>query len=299
MNNSKPLLIDLTQEEDLRKTVTNCSFAKVYQTQLTGRGLAHQGHPACEYKEHSCQQHGIVIHLKPEHNSLRLLGDLVEVENPQVGDIAIIPAGVNHWQRIETEAHEGLILTIEPQIIARISHETIDPNHIELLPTFAQADLLIYSIALNIKANLDSDCYDRLYTESLFNTLFLHLLRNYCTREFKPEIASGGLAPYKLKQVLDLIGNRWSEDITIEEMANHTDLSLSYFARQFKKSTGLTPHQYVTQERIKRVKQLLKDKRLSLAEVATDCGFTHQSHMGKLFKQLVGVTPKKYRNEIE
>ena len=298
MNHSPSLIVDLTKEEELKQTVPNCSFTKVYQTEITGRGLIHEGHPACEYKEHTFQQHGIVVHLQPELNSLRRLGDRVEVEHPNIGDVAIVPGGVNHWQRIETEIVEVAILTIEPKIIAHFAREKIRPEKVELLPTFAQSDPLIYGIALNLKTLLDGDRYDKLYAESLYNTLFFHIIRNYCTVEFKLEAPPNGLAPYKLKQVIELINDNLDEEITIEQMAGIADLSLSYFSRQFKLSTGLTPHQYVMQQRLNKAKTLLKDQRFSLANIATDCGFTHQSHMGKLFKQNIGMTPKQYRDEF-
>ena len=297
MNHSPPLIVDLTKEEQFKQTVPNCSFAKVYQSEITGRGLIHQGHPACEYKEHLSQQHGVVVHLQPERNSLRRLGDRVEVENVDVGDVAIVPKGVNHWQRIESQASEAIILTIEPKIITHFARETVRPEKVELLPTFTQSDPLIHGIALNLKTLFDSDCYDKLYAESLYNTLFFHIIRNYCTVELKLDEPNGGLAPYTLKQVMELINDNLAEEVTIEQMAGLADLSLSYFCRQFKLSTGMTPHQYVVQQRIDKAKKLLKDKSISLAGVAADCGFTHQSHLGRLFKQKVGMTPKQYRRE--
>ena len=125
----------------------------------------------------------IVVHLKPEHNSLRRMGNCLEIENPDVGDVAIVPANVNHWQRIETEVSEAIVLTIEPQFISTIAHETVPGNKVELLPTFARPDPLIQHLALNLKTALDSDNYDRLYAESLFHTLSMHLLRHYTTRQ--------------------------------------------------------------------------------------------------------------------
>ena len=61
---------------------------------------------------------------------------------------------------------------------------------------------------------------------------------------------------------------------------------------------GVTPHKYVMQQRVEMAKRLLKQNELALADVATECGFTHQSHMGKLFKQQLGMTPKQYRDEF-
>ena len=298
MNETKQISINLTKKEDWFK-VTDLDFIKVYETELMGRGMIHEGHPACEYNECSYQQHGIVVHLKPEYNSLRRLGDVVEVENAKVGDIAIIPATVNHWQRIETEVTEAVLLTIEPQIVANLARETVDPDRVELLPTFAKPDLLIQSIALNLKANLDSHSYDRLYAESLFNTLSLHLLRNYSTRSLDLKEYSQGIAPFKLKQVLDLIGDRLSEEISIEQMADYLDLSPFHFCRQFKKSVGITPHQYVMQQRVEMAKTMLKRQTIPLSDVAFDCGFSNQSHLGRVFKRYTGTTPKRYRQEFD
>ncbi|MBV6626076.1 MAG: hypothetical protein KI793_24605, partial [Rivularia sp. (in: Bacteria)] len=207
MNNQQTLSINCTKEEDYLKFYPNESFVKVYETGLPGKGLIHASHSACEYNEHSYQQHGIFVHLKPEYNSLRRMGDSVEVENVNVGDIAIIPANVNHWQRIDTPVAEGIAITIEPDIISHISRETVNPDSVELLPTFAKPDALIHSIAFSLKANLDSGAYDKLYAESLFNAFSMHLLTHYCTREIKPQHCGNGLAPFHLKQILELIGD--------------------------------------------------------------------------------------------
>ena len=96
MNNQQTLSIDCTREEDYLNFYPNESLVKVYKTGLPGKGLIYASHPACEYIESYAPQNGIVVHLKAERNSLRKVGDSVEVENPNVGDMAIIPANVIH-----------------------------------------------------------------------------------------------------------------------------------------------------------------------------------------------------------
>ena len=297
MNNQQTLSIDCTREEDYLNFYPNESLVKVYKTGLPGKGLIYASHPACEYKEHSYQQHGIFVHLKPEYHSLRRMGDSVEVENVYVGDIAIIPANVNHWQRIDAPIAEGIAISIEPDIISNIARETVNPDSVELLPTFAKPDGLIQNIAFSLKVNLDSGSYDKLYAESLFNALSMHLLTHYCTRKLKLQDCGNGLAPFKLKQILELINDSLSEEISLLELAKFLNLSQFHFCREFKKSVGVTPHHYIMQQRVKMAKRVLKQQDLPIAEVAVECGFSNQSHLGRVFKQHTGTTPRRYRDE--
>ena len=297
MNDQQTLSLDWTKEEDVFKFAPNPFFSKLYNTELPGKGLVHAAHPACEYREYYSQQHSIVVHLKPEYHSLRRMGDSVEVENVNVGDMAIIPANVNHWQRIDAEVSGAIILTIEPDIISNIARETVNPDSVELLPTFAKPDALIQGIALSLKANLDSGAYDKLYAESLFNAFSMHLLTNYCTRKFNPNSKeSSGLAPFKLKQILDLIGDSFTEEVSTSQLANYLHMSQFHFTREFKKSVGVTPYHYIMQQRVKMAKRVLKQQDASIAEVAVECGFSNQSHLGRVFKQHTGTTPKRFRD---
>ena len=79
-------------------------------------------------------------------------------------------------------------------------------------------------------------------------------------------------------------------------MAAVARLSAYHFARQFKRATGLPPHQYVILRRVERAKQLLQaGAGQSLAEVAVRAGFSDQSQFCHHFKRTVGVTPGQFR----
>ena len=72
-------------------------------------------------------------------------------------------------------------------------------------------------------------------------------------------------------------------------------MSQYYFSKLFKTSTGTTPHQYVMRQRVERAQELLREGRTALASVATQVGFETQSHFTSVFRHLVGITPKRYR----
>lgn len=103
-----------------------------------------------------------------------------------------------------------------------------------------------------------------------------------------------GLSPHQLKPVIDYINHALDQRLEIEELATIARLSQHHFSRTFKRTMGMSPHQYVIQQRVERAKQLLKEKKMSICEVAIACGFTHQSHLNRHFKRLAGVTPKAF-----
>jgi AraC family transcriptional regulator len=72
-------------------------------------------------------------------------------------------------------------------------------------------------------------------------------------------------------------------------------LSQYHFARAFRKSTGLTPQQYLMQQRIERAKQLLASEDLPLVEISLRAGFKNQSHFTTLFRKFTKLTPKTWR----
>ena len=94
-----------------------------------------------------------------------------------------------------------------------------------------------------------------------------------------------------------LTSNSETSGRSMGQMAAATCLSAYHFARQFKRATGLPPHQYVIARRVERAKQLLQTgSDFSLAEVAAGAGFTDQSKFSHTFKRVVGVTPRQFRN---
>jgi len=105
----------------------------------------------------------------------------------------------------------------------------------------------------------------------------------------------GGLPPRVLRRVREYIETHLEESISIQVLANITGLSMYHFARAFKQSEGMTPHEYLVQCRVRRAQELLADSDLLISEIALASGFSDQSHCARKFRQHVGVTPSSYR----
>jgi AraC family transcriptional regulator len=135
----------------------------------------------------------------------------------------------------------------------------------------------------------------RLLAESLGNVLAVHLLRRFSSRP--ADLHSGGvLSQFKLRAVLEYIHEHLDGALSLDHLAAVARVSPYHFARLFKNSTGLPPHQFVIAQRVERAKELLRERDpLPLAEVATEVGFSDQSHFTRHFKRLVGVTPRRFQ----
>jgi AraC-like DNA-binding protein len=94
--------------------------------------------------------------------------------------------------------------------------------------------------------------------------------------------------------VRDYLEAHLDQDADLASLAGLADLSRSHFIRAFSKETGLTPHAYLVDRRFRAASRLL-GKGEAPGDVAAACGFFDQSHLNRVFKARMGVTPGAYR----
>jgi AraC-like DNA-binding protein len=104
-----------------------------------------------------------------------------------------------------------------------------------------------------------------------------------------------GLPTRMLRSIEEYIDTHLENELRIEELASHLELSPSYFARSFRSALGLTPHAYVMHRRLLRAESLLVSTDLPLIDIALATGFADQSHFCRRFHQMTGVPPRTYR----
>ncbi len=114
----------------------------------------------------------------------------------------------------------------------------------------------------------------------------------------RPAMHRGGLSSARLRKVTEFLQARLAEDVALVELAAIAELSPHHFLRAFKRSTGSTPHAWLTQRRIERAKELmLVHPAMPLIEVAFCVGYASQTAFGAAFKRIVGATPAEWRRE--
>ncbi|MBE9109048.1 helix-turn-helix transcriptional regulator [Nodosilinea sp. LEGE 07298] len=216
-------------------------------------------------------------------------------ERPQDG-LAIIPAGVSHRCSWDSDA-QFMVLALEPALLQQVGQDWVNPDRIQLLPQFMDtADSFIQSLVLALKAEVVSGGLgSSLLVDNLKTALVIHLLRDYCETQPRLSSIASGLSKAKRNQVKEYVDANLHQDLKLVELAAIAQISPAYFARLFKQSEGISPHQYILQRRVEQAQALLRHSELSLAEIAVRVGFCDQSHLTRCFKRLVGVTPTQFR----
>jgi AraC family transcriptional regulator len=105
----------------------------------------------------------------------------------------------------------------------------------------------------------------------------------------------GGLAIWQARRTLAYIEANLPSKMNIDDLANVVALSRSHFSRAFKHCVGLSPMEYVHARRVERAKVMISETREPLAEVALACGFADQAHLSRRFRDMVGISPGRWR----
>ena len=215
------------------------------------------------------------------------------------GDMLITPANTPlfvQWERDEN----CLQIQLPTSFLKRVAEETLgkDGDRLTLVPTFQSRNQQLEAIATLLMAEVQQrQPNGALYLDSLANVLAMQLLRNYGTTSAQLPTYEGGLPTYQLNRVLDYIDAGLTEEIKLSNLAGLLGMSPFHFGRMFKQSTGISPHQYVIQQRLERAKHLLKNSDRAIIDIALDCGFTSHSHLSKQFRKVIGMTPRNFRGQ--
>lgn len=95
-----------------------------------------------------------------------------------------------------------------------------------------------------------------------------------------------------------VLQNYTSNQLSIQTIAERTNLSQTYLCAYFKKSSGRTINEYITELRIEKAKELLHNRALKLYEITTSIGLTDTNYFSTLFKKYTGLTPSEYREKL-
>lgn len=179
-----------------------------------------------------------------------------------------------------------------------------DPSHALRVDQFdcqfgvGHDDAVVRHIGASLREGLRRpDETNQLFIDHMMLALTAHVAQTYGGMRRIAETNRGGLAPWQVKRACEKLESDLSGKFTLEQIAAEFELSVTHFARAFRASTGLPPHQWLLHQRVKAAKQLMTVRELPLAEIAMSAGFANQSHFTRVFSSLVGASPGAWRRE--
>ena len=139
----------------------------------------------------------------------------------------------------------------------------------------------------------------RIFVEHVTMAVGVHAAKTYGGMQPAIRPLRGGLASWQMKRTEDTLAANLEGDVSIADLANDCGVSVSHFSRAFRQSTGLSPHQWLLKRRVDQAKSLLRDRTLSLSDVALSCGFADQSHFTRVFTRVAGISPGAWRRNLD
>ena len=211
------------------------------------------------------------------------------------GDLALCDRHVGEWVGLMNVSH--LQLGISDAALMACSDGAY--GEVELRPSRKFADPRLSAMVAAVHAEMVAGFPSgRLFLDSVEQAMAVALVNGHAVRHRPVQIYRGGLGSARLRRIKELVHAKMEDDLSLDEMAQSVGLSTAHFARMFRKSTGETPHQFVLRQRLERAKAMLRAPDARVLDVAVACGFKTQQHFAQVFRDVWGVSPTEYRQDL-
>jgi AraC family transcriptional regulator len=211
------------------------------------------------------------------------------------GEMGLCRRHVETWMR--TGSVHVLKLGISDAALMAACDET--SGEVELLSTAKLVDPRVGALVAAVNAErLAGFPSGRLFLDSVEQALAAALVDGHAVRHRSVPTFRGGLAPARLRRVVELVHARIEDEVTLDELAESAGLSTAHFSQMFRKSTGESPHQFVLRHRVECAKEMLRTAEARVLDVAVACGFKTQGHFARIFRRFCGASPTEFRQEF-
>lgn len=217
------------------------------------------------------------------------------------GDVVVFPAGQTYEYEVGEPA-DYLSVVLREGFVGRIAERAgADPARLQVLSGLSVRDPQLRCLVASFLPELEGGGLGgELYVEALASQLAVHLLRHHSSlgrrhaREVDRVVPAGPAPKRSISRALDYLNDNLAGKPSLEGMAEAAGYSPHHFARLFRETTGLPPHQYVIQQRVEKAKGLLV-RGVAVGEVARLVGFSDQGHLARHFRRSTGLTPTDFR----
>jgi AraC-like DNA-binding protein len=188
------------------------------------------------------------------------------------------------------------LIELAPDFLRTADKITDGATDADLIRVQAKQDQVLRHLAHALLPTLaEPDAVDPLFVEQLSTAIGAHLLT--CHRA-RPNPVTGnvhGLTSVMVRRAQEMLMAGDEERASLATIADALGLSRNHFFRAFRETTGVTPYQWLLNQRIDHARRLLRTTDLPLAEIALHCGFSDQSHFTRVFGRIEGASPGRWR----
>ncbi|WP_437923443.1 AraC family transcriptional regulator [Sorangium sp. So ce291] len=166
-------------------------------------------------------------------------------------------------------------------------------------PRFGLVDAHVVDLVHRLQAQaMGQEYFGAVYVQSLSLTLASYISARYGAGATAGiSLRNASLSSSQRAQIEKFVDRELSSNFGLVDLAGLVGYSPDHFSRLFKHAFQQTPYQYVLSRRVERAMTMLRDERLSIAEIALACGFSNQGHLTTAFKRRTGTTPGAYRKK--
>jgi AraC family transcriptional regulator len=203
---------------------------------------------------------------------------------------------VEEYSAYITCPHETLVLYVPRGVLNEFTDEA-DLKRISQFrcpPGVIDGTMMHLSSAL-LPAFRRPDETSALFIDQVTCAMLTHLSSVYPGDRISRPFVKGGMSGLQMRRAKEFLATHVGDDISLIDAARACGLSRGHFAKAFRVSAGLTPHQWLQRHRIDKAKELLRNLETPIADIAIACGFADQSHLTRVFSRLVGDSPAAWR----
>lgn len=238
----------------------------------------------------------LIVKLKgATHQQLRLNGNVFN-NHIVPGTLLLFPCQFQSEIRFET-AHTYAVLEFDRDMFIELASGLgrSDPSKIELQPALCFSDPLLYHFGRELCHEVEQGApQGSLFASSVISAMMFYLMRKYSNFSRLPGINGGRLTTEQFRKINEYIHEHLDQKITLTDLSRCLYVSVPHFERMFRATLHCAPYQYVLECRLEQAKCLLKGSRLTIYDVARQCGFANQSHFTRHFTRHTGVPPARY-----
>jgi AraC family transcriptional regulator len=289
--------------EILELTFLGCGKGPDFNKSAVFRGLKIESVRVSQAEEYSFKWEG-AAHYLALHDIVMAEGELSVAGGPAEpgsdirGTMTYLPptAPVQGWSRTVDRQNLFTAVFFDPSLLAEELGKHF--SKVENAPLIYFENRALEQTLQKIQELvINDDHQNSIYAETLGLAAALELSRLQKAYSFNLLPRSGGLSRLQEHLLRDFVAENFSKKTSLDELAALVNLSRFHFARAFKVTFGMPPHQYVTERKLEAGKALLTTTKHSISEIASAVGFNTQDQFIRAFNLAVNMTPGQFRRK--